>query len=69
MDRALKIIESLKLPSIVFVFDQAIYSKAIEIKCKEKQKFNNCVFNDGDVPHVDDVHAHPQQTIFSSWIT
>ena len=43
MDRALKIMESLKLPSIVCVFDQAIYSKAIEIKSKEKQKFNNCV--------------------------
>ena len=43
MGRALKIIESLKLPSIVCVFDQGIYSEAIEIKCKEKRKFNNCV--------------------------
>ena len=43
MDRVLKIMESLKLPSIACVFDQAIYLKAIEIKWKEKQKFNNCV--------------------------
>ena len=43
MNRALKIIESLKLPSIVCVFNKAIYSKAIEIKWNEKQKFNNCV--------------------------
>ena len=43
MERAFKIVESLKLTSIVCVFDQAIYSKAIEIKWKEKQKFNGCV--------------------------
>ena len=41
MERALKIVKSLKLTSIVF--DQAIYSKVIEIKWKEKQKFNGCV--------------------------
>ena len=39
MERALKIVKSLKLTSIVF--DQAIYSKVIE--WKEKQKFNGCV--------------------------
>ena len=43
MNRAMKIIESLKLPSIVCVFKQVIYLKAIEIKWKEKQKFNNVV--------------------------
>ena len=43
MLRALKIIESLRLTSIVCVFDQAIYSKAIEIKWKEKEKFKCCV--------------------------
>ena len=41
--RALQIIESLKLVTLVCVFDQAIYSKAIEIKWKEKQKFGNIV--------------------------
>ena len=45
MERALKTVESLKLTSIVCVFDQAKtqtidYSKAIEIKWKERQKFN-----------------------------
>lgn len=43
MLRALKIIESLNLTSIVCVFDQAIYSKAIEIKWKERGKFDSCV--------------------------
>ena len=40
---ALQIIESLKLVTLVCVFDQAIYSKAIKIKWKEKQKFGNMV--------------------------
>ena len=35
--------ESLQLMSIVCVFDQAIYAKAIEIKWREKEKFKNCV--------------------------
>ena len=43
MMRALQIIESLKLVTLVCMFDQAIYSKAIEIKWKEKQKFGNMV--------------------------
>ena len=43
MERTLKIFESLELTSIVCVFDNVIYSKAIEIKWKEKQKFNGCV--------------------------
>ena len=41
MNRALKIIEALKLSTMVCVFDQAIYSKAIEIKFKEQHKFKN----------------------------
>ena len=43
MERVLKIVESLKLTSNVCVFNQAIYSKTIKIKWKEKQKFNGCV--------------------------
>ena len=43
MMQALQIIELLKLVTLVCVFDQAIYLKAIEIKCKEKQKFGNIV--------------------------
>ena len=43
MERALKIIDQLHLVSIVCVFDQAIYSKACEIKWKEAEKFQNCV--------------------------
>ena len=43
MLRALKIVESLELSSIVCVFDQVIYSKANEIKWKEKEKFKNAV--------------------------
>ena len=41
MTRALKIIETLKLSTMVWLFDQAIYSKAIEIKWKEQHKFKN----------------------------
>ena len=43
MTKALSIIESLKLESIVCVFDQAIYSKAAEIKWREPEKFANCI--------------------------
>ena len=43
MERALKIIDQLRLVSIVCVSDQAIYSKACEIKRKETEKFQNCV--------------------------
>ena len=43
MLRALKIVSSLNLQSIVCAFDQAIYSKAIEIMWKEQKKFNSCV--------------------------
>ena len=41
MTRALKIIEALKLSTMVCVFDQTIYSKAIEIKWKEQHKLKN----------------------------
>ena len=41
--RAFQIIESLKLETLVCVFNQAIYLKAIEIKWKEKQKLGNIV--------------------------
>ena len=43
MERALGIVNSLHLVSIVCVFDQAIYSKACEIKWKEPFKFRCCV--------------------------
>lgn len=43
MCRALTIIEALNLDVIVCVFDQAIYSKACEIKWREPEKFKNCV--------------------------
>ena len=43
MLRALKIVSSLNLKSIVCVFDQAIYSKAIELRWKEQEKFSSCV--------------------------
>ena len=39
--RALQIIESLNLVTLVYVFDQAIYSKVIDIKWKENQKFGS----------------------------
>ena len=41
MDRALKIIDGLKLANMVCVFDQAIYSKAVEIKWKDEHKFKD----------------------------
>ena len=47
MERAslkiIKIIESLRIVSLVCVFDQAIYSKACEIKWKEPEKFRSCL--------------------------
>ena len=43
MLRALKISSSLNLKSIVCVFDQAIYSKAIKLRWKEQEKFNSLV--------------------------
>ena len=55
--RAVSIMDSLKLLSIVCVFDQAIYSKAIEIKWKQKEKFQNCVIMMG-VFHMIMVYMH-----------
>ena len=41
MDRALQIKSQLNLQSIVCVYDQAIYAKAYQIKCKEPIKFQD----------------------------
>ena len=41
MERALGIKDQLKLKSIVCVYDQAIYAKAYQIKCKEHDKFQD----------------------------
>ena len=43
MLRALKVVESLKFSSVICLFDQAIYSKAIEIKWTEKVKLKNAL--------------------------
>ena len=40
----LKVICSLKLHSIVCVFDEAIYAKAVEIKWKSLENFRSCAF-------------------------
>jgi hypothetical protein len=41
MERSLKIKNQLGLNSVVCVYDQAIYEKAFQIKCKEPQKFES----------------------------
>ena len=41
--RSLKIRDTLKLKTIVLVFDQALYAKAIEIQWKHSDKFSNIV--------------------------
>lgn len=41
MERALRIKSQLNLESIVCVYDQAIYAKAYQIKCKEAEKFRS----------------------------
>jgi len=64
MTRAVKIMESLKLVSIVCVFDQAIYSKAVEIKWKEKEKFKNCVVMMG-LFHMLMMYMHILQKLFA----
>lgn len=43
LKRSCRIMEKLKLPSIVCVFDQAIYSKACEIVWKKKEMFQDVV--------------------------
>ena len=69
MERALKIVESLKLTSIACVTDQAIYSKAIEIKWKEKQKFNGCVLMMGIVRMLMMLMYILSKRFSGSWIT
>ena len=43
MSRTLTIVEALHLEAIVCVFNQAIYSKACEIKWREPEKFKCCM--------------------------
>ena len=43
LERAIRIVDTLHLMSIVCVFDQAIYSKACQIKWKEPEKFQSCL--------------------------
>ena len=45
--QSVKIKESLQLNTIVVVFDQALYSKAIEIKWKHNQQFENVILRMG----------------------
>ena len=41
MERSLQIKDQLNLKSIVCIYDQAIYAKAYQIKCKEHEKFQD----------------------------
>ena len=41
MERSLRVKDQLNLKSIVCVYDQAIYAKAYQIKCKEHDKFQD----------------------------
>ena len=41
MERSLQIKDQLNLKSIVCIYDQAIYAKAYQIKCKEQEKFQD----------------------------
>lgn len=43
LQRCLKIKDSLKLKSIVCVFDEAIYAKAVEIKWKQPETYKSCI--------------------------
>lgn len=47
LNRSLTIMQSLHLTSVVCVFDQAIYAKAFEVKCKEHEKFKPIVLRLG----------------------
>ena len=55
--RASNIVDSLNLLSILCVFDQTIYSEAIEIKWKEKEKLKNCLIMMG-IFHLIMVYIH-----------
>ena len=57
MLRAVKYVKFLKLSSVVCVFDQAIYSKGIKIKWKEKERFENVVLIIG-MFHTIMMHMH-----------
>ena len=39
MERAIRIKNQLNLSTLVCVYDQAVYAKAYEIKCREETKF------------------------------
>ena len=41
MERSLQIKDQLNLKSIVCIYDQAVYAKAYQIKCKEQEKFQD----------------------------
>ena len=43
MERCLKIKESLNISSIICIFDQLFYCKAVEIQWKDQEKFASCV--------------------------
>ena len=43
LDKCLKIKEKLNLAVLVCVFDQAIFAKAVEIKWKHPEKYENCI--------------------------
>ena len=52
LERAIRIVDTLHLMSIVCVFDQAIYSKACQIKWKEPEKFQSCLLMMGIFPTI-----------------
>ena len=43
LERSLRIKDQLELSSIVCVYEQAIYGKAFQIKCKEPDKFRDII--------------------------
>ena len=43
LERALKMKDALKISEIVCVFDQSIFAKAAEMKCKSPEKYKDCV--------------------------
>ena len=47
LNRSLTIMRSLHLTSIICVFDQPIYAKAFEVKCKEYEKLKPIVLRLG----------------------
>ena len=47
LNQVLKIMELLHIPSIVCVFDQAMYEKAVEVSWRHSERFKNIVFRMG----------------------